>query len=500
MPSIGRIKQLSVLGGVAAALLAFGASSASAAPYQIRLWACHGPHGEALPTTTAGVATANGGATVTAVGGGCASPGGGLELKLPANPSRLADATQVFHRFPSDTIIEQIDVNRAFTGFGQPAAAGLPTYFFGGGSPANSYEAFDVSKTNITQPEATLTPANNPNYGDQMRVSLKCETVGGCTAGESSVRFSSAAFRVVESVNGAASSDEATAPKIAVGGVRNEMANDPKTGAGVNIEIRATDVGSGLSGAVVQLDDAAPQVQSFITGTNCYDLTPETPTVIDMPLDAACPTVETVTIPLNTTVVPNGAHRLRVGVYDYSGRYTELRDESLSGDQRPVVNINNNPNYGSPTANLDISTGATNTPQGTNNNAGNSGGVAGATSTSCRTPRLSVILAEKPLRISKRVPVLRANKRYRFTGRLTCVINGKRRSAPKRARIDLLNTVRKKTIDKSGTTVAAKGAFQIILAYPSSRTLTFRFTNSDGQRSQVKIKIKVEKKKKKSKR
>ena len=81
-----------------------------------------------------------------------------------------------------------------------------------------------------------------------------------------------------------------------------------------------------------------------------------------------------------------------------------------------------------------------------------------------------MILAEKPVRVSKGTPVLRANKRYRFTGRLTCVINGRRVSAPKRARIDLLNTIGKKTSEKSGTTVASKGAFQIILAYPSSRT------------------------------
>jgi hypothetical protein len=56
--------------------------------------------------------------------------------------------------------------------------------------------------------------------------------------------------------------------------------------------------------------------------------------------------------------------------------------------------------------------------------------------------------------------------------------------------------VGKKTTEKSGTTVASKGAFQIILAYPSARTLTFRFTNSEGTRSQVKIKVKVEKSKK----
>ena len=46
--------------------------------------------------------------------------------------------------------------------------------------------------------------------------------------------------------------------------------------------------------------------------------------------------------------------------------------------------------------------------------------------------------------------MLQDKKRYRFTGRLTCVINGKRRSAPKRTRIDILNKVGKKTVDEAG--------------------------------------------------
>ena len=42
---------------------------------------------------------------------------------------------------------------------------------------------------------------------------------------------------------------------------------------------------------------------------------------------------------------------------------------------------------------------------------------------------------------------------------------------------------------------------RVYLKYPvGTRTLIFRFRNSDGQRSQVSIKIKVEKKKKTSKR
>ena len=68
------------------------------------------------------------------------------------------------------------------------------------------------------------------------------------------------------------------------------------------------------------------------------------------------------------------------------------------------------------------------------------------------------------------MPVLQRGKRYRFNGRLTCVINGKRRSAPKRTRIDILNTVGKRTFEKPGTTIRDKGRLTVILAYRSSRT------------------------------
>ena len=47
--------------------------------------------------------------------------------------------------------------------------------------------------------------------------------------------------------------------------------------------------------------------------------------------------------------------------------------------------------------------------------------------------------------------MLLAKKRYRFDGRLTCVVNGKRRSAPKSTRIEVLNKVGRKTVSKPAT-------------------------------------------------
>ena len=107
------------------------------------------------------------------------------------------------------------------------------------------------------------------------------------------------------------------------------------------------------------------------------------------------------------------------------------------------------------------------------------------------------VLAEKPVRISKGVPVLRANKRYRFTGRLTCVINGTPRvgaeaRADRPAQHGRQEDGRPSRARRSPPRAPSRSSWRT----RGLATLTFRFRNSDGQRSQVSIKIKVEKKKK----
>src|SRR5436305_1906312 len=58
-------------------------------------------------------------------------------------------------------------------------------------------------------------------------------------------------------------------------------------------------------------------------------------------------------------------------------------------------------------------------------------GQAATAGPACAKPRLSVMLSSRPLHTTRGVPVLRANHAYRFTGRLTCVIGGRRASAPR---------------------------------------------------------------------
>jgi hypothetical protein len=92
------------------------------------------------------------------------------------------------------------------------------------------------------------------------------------------------------------------------------------------------------------------------------------------------------------------------------------------------------------------------------------------------------------------VPVLVKGKRYRFSGRLTCLVNNKRVSAPKRTKIELRQIVGGKSHLKGRAAVGSHGKLALRLSVPSSRTLEFRFTTADKKVTSVRIKVQVVKK------
>ena len=108
-----------------------------------------------------------------------------------------------------------------------------------------------------------------------------------------------------------------------------------------------------------------------------------------------------------------------------------------------------------------------------------------------RSPRLTMALSTKPLRRVKGVAVLRKGGRYRYSGRLTCVVGGRRVGAPDGSAVQILNTIGKRTLVRNGVTTARKGAVSVILAYSSSRLIRFRHRASDGVTVQVNLRIRV---------
>jgi hypothetical protein len=456
--------------GLAAAVLGVSASTARA-ENSVWLWACHGPDGASVPLRD-GVSLAGGASESDA---GCADRLGTGAIELALAGDRMTGRTGPTATFgvPSGLELSQVKLRRTTSGFSGPEQAdNARRYIASTAGGELERVALDDAPADL---DGELDTAAVPKAaGDQLTVSLKCDVAPCPATGPVNVHLSRVGLHVTET-----SAANGGRPSFALGGWNNFPSGV------LTLDVQATDHGAGLRRAEAWLDGTSVTTVDF-GGMNCRDLTPATSTV-DLPLDADCPKVANTgdRLKVDTTQVPDGPNTLHVRVTDWAGKTTQV-DESVSVLNHPVT--------GSRTQTLQIATSGSipvPIPSGTTP----SGGVAGASSTSCRSPRLSMELAQKPLRIRKHRPVLRAGKRYRFKGRLTCVVNGKRRAAPKRTRVDIFNKIGKKTYVKSGVTVRRKGRISIILAYRSSRTIIFRFINTDGQRSQVSIKIRVQKKK-----
>jgi hypothetical protein len=454
MPSVGRIKQLSVV-ALAAAFLGVAASSASAAT-PIWLWACHDPNGQALTELGSQAVPHNADKTCVQQDQTLDTYADGLRTSLPAGRSASSWRFDV----PPNVSLQQVKINRRTSELGNGQSYELATSTVTLESRATGQAPFDGA--------ATFSPvAPATDLGDWVRFGVTCATgCSGPAAGDAGADATSVGLQVLDESD----------PNFAVGGTRSPLTDD------MNVDVQATDTGSGLRYATAKLG-TLEVTRNFDGNDACTDLTPGEGS-IDMSINADCAEVGGVTLPLQTRgALADGDHTLTVTVYDWAGNFLQTTQ---------TITVLNTLPANTPTQTLSIGTSGI-TQQGGQNNTGGSGGVAGASSQQCRSPRLSVFLAQKPLRVQRSVPVLRSGKRYRFSGRLTCVIDGRRRSAPKRTRIDILNTVGRRTLEKAGTTIRNKGALTVILAYRSSRVITFRFTNSDGQRSQVRIRVRVAK-------
>jgi hypothetical protein len=467
MPSVGLKMKLSVLG---VAMAALGVSTSSASASDVWLWACHGPAG-------AGIGNSLGNTNFEPFNGGCATPSSDLDSGLRGDLTPVGgkitygDNVSASLTVPPNTKLTGLRLQRRATGVVtgvEYSATALNAVL-----PAESKSGADVAADDKS---FTIDPGST--VGGNVLLKLICAPTTGCPAAAPALLdVSRVGLKVTEA-------GDAVGPTFAVGGTRSPAAGT------LDLDVRANDPGVGLQWAQAYIEGTAPPAPTRFAASNCDELTPGDAT-IDLPLDNDCPHVSNVGVSVNTNTpaTPDATnYTLVVRVADWAGNVTE---------QRSTVEVANNVNLGTNTQTLSIGTSGSTTPNVVaNTNTTSQGGVAGSSSQNCNTPRLSFSLSQKPMRISKGVPVLQSGKRYRFNGRLTCVINGKRRSAPKRARVDITNKVGKKTLDKAGTTVRDNGKLTVILAYKSSRTITFRFTNSDGKRSQVSIKVKVEKKKK----
>ena len=107
----------------------------------------------------------------------------------------------------------------------------------------------------------------------------------------------------------------------------------------------------------------------------------------------------------------------------------------------------------------------------------------------CPSPMLEMHLAYKPLGYTRRgVPVLRRDRRYRFTGRLTCLHGRHRVSAPEGTPVRVLYKVgRRISMAGHDTMLVRKGRLSTMLELKSARTIIFRYSQAGGEDVEVRI-------------
>ncbi|MFT4036284.1 MAG: hypothetical protein QM679_11990 [Patulibacter sp.] len=263
-----------------------------------------------------------------------------------------------------------------------------------------------------------------------------------------------------------ATSDTA-APRGAVGGVTS-----PARGS-LTLAIDAVDDGAGLATATILIDGAAVATLTFAPGCQARDVTSAGSG--DQP--GRCPSrVTQASLAADLSAQPAGVHHLRVAVADAAGNSADFVDRDLTvAGPDPVYSNTVQLTVGDPSLRQTTQSATQTTSSAT-------------TATACVKPRLSMWLDQRPLRLSHSVPVLRWGARYRFRGRLTCLINGVRRGAPRGTPVGLSYRVKRRSHAVTGIATAPRGRIMVILAYRSSRTLTFRYRAANAS-SQVRIPI-----------
>jgi hypothetical protein len=426
-------------------VLAVAAAAPSARAFDDAwLWACRGPDGQPLGTLgdrAAPSVTCDGGAALVARSGET------WQFDMPAN-----------------TTLDAVRIRR------------------GGDLGSGGTYRLDAAQPLEIVTGETVPAGDNTFPAGGSRVSFGVTCVGECAG----VEATALAFRV----------RDREAPTGGVGGWHS-----PASGT-LALEVLARDRGLGLKRATAYLDGMAVDSAEFGDGT-CADLSPGS-SAIDLPFGrvdqndvrdpsgdfrpVGCVGIGTATLHVDTNLVADGtSHGVSVTVTDFANNRTTVMANATE--------VINHPARTSNTATLDIGTGGPVTLPSPGGGVGPSGGVAGASASSCVSPRLSMRLAEKPLRIRKGVPVLRARTAYRFKGRVTCVIGGRRRAAPKHVIVDIYTESRREKHDRSGTTTDPRGRLDVLLAFERSRTLVFRVVGPNGRSDRVRIKLRVRKRK-----
>ena len=259
------------------------------------------------------------------------------------------------------------------------------------------------------------------------------------------------------------------APSVAAAAVTGNAAGwrDPAAGP-LNMVVQAVPDGVRLQNASASLGGELLAIDGFADGT----------------CEVTCPA--RAFLDVDTTQIPDGQRELVVWVTDEQGTQTELLRRTISVENTPPASPCKKKTTGECEVTVDIGSGSIN-PQPSPPH----GPVGGDSGASCASPQLAMRLASKPLRYRRGVPVLAAGRTYRYAGRLTCRIDGRRKPAPRGTEVQVRNRLRGWTVSKPSIELREAGVVVARLAYRSSRVVIFRVRAAGGDVVRVRIPIHV---------
>jgi hypothetical protein len=272
-----------------------------------------------------------------------------------------------------------------------------------------------------------------------------------------------------------------TSPTGAVGGVRSPV----EAGSTLNLTISASDTGAGLVGAHASIGGSSASVS----------LCPA-PASAGGRLGGACPeSASEVALPIN--VGGPGSHVLLVTVTDAAGNVGTLVEQTIEV-LAPAAPSSN-------TLTIGVSNGrigphgellAEEPPRGES-----LGYKERRPAPVCPSPMLAMRLASRPLGHTRRhVPVLRAGRRYLFTGRLTCQRQHRRRfSAPEGTAVRVVyqrnrcmrRHQRCRVHRRERTIVVHKSRLRVRLRISHRGKIIFSYRPSHGESVQVRLRFAV---------
>jgi hypothetical protein len=297
------------------------------------------------------------------------------------------------------------------------------------------------------------------------------------TAAAATALVAAAAFLLLAPAR-AQSPPDGSPPSGALAGLRSPASST------LQLLLYASDSGVGLANAEATLDDQSAFAR---LGTGSCPEHPSPGSSAEPPPGECPASVSAVPLALDTGSVADGSHQLTVRVTDAAANTATLVDRTIA--VRNAVPVTGS------VASVTIGVAS--------KSAGDSGGGGGKGGgrPPCRQPKLRMRLAQRPLWRTRpgRLPVLRFRRLHLYRGHLSCILDGKRVSAPDGARVEIFYRIWRRSFRKRRGPITVKkgaigvrdGRLQVRLGFLSGRTIIFRYRSPGGGEARSKLRIAI---------